>query len=236
MIDKLITIAPDTPPPEFDVAYRKLWERYDLKEYAQAQAKLFKPYHAAPKVTIGSYNILNNKTSLRAFKKALRRRITATPIRTPTPPTRPQNKRIVNFDGKYTKPYTPCKVHRLIERDSSWSTAGLYFDGFWSNTQYMVRISKPKTKRPLEVTQRVHHDFIVDALNGLAEASIGPETYMTGGVPMVNILGAHPIVINATYLDIIMKYHPGAQPWLKHDVVYFLAEGILVGVIMRMIQ
>lgn len=244
-IDRLIQEAPDTPPPVNMSAHRlnrqEAWAEYDLDRRAQLDALLHnivQPYHAADKVHIDGYDLLNNKTSLRAFKKASRRRLTSKPIGTPTPTVKPTGKRVTDFDGDYCRPYVPCKVVRLTERPQDCDTAGMYHAGFFTNGAYMVFTAKPKTKRPITDPYPDAGEFIDRAMAGdMLSAVIGAELYVEGCEPWVKI---HSMIgvfkINAVYLDIIMKHHPTAEAHTGADsgVVYFMKGETLVGCVMRL--
>ena len=159
------------------------------------------------------------------------------------------NKRIRQFAGEYENPYKVRKSNGIIEAQKDKGHAGFYGEGFFAPGPYMVKMDKPKTKRPLDKPPDAIKGMINIDQKDLYPAEIGNESYMnpTGdkgdGFLKVSVstdqMPKHKdwkskANYNPEILDLILTKHPGAEPYLTKDaILYFLKDGETVGVVTK---
>jgi len=242
-LNKLIAAAPDIEPPVFDmVAYDKMSgarvrgiiRKEDITEIVQALKDVWAEYNAFPKVQYKTYSLLNCKKTLRRFQKKRA-------PRTINPSSRPGigalNKRVMGDGIIYTMAYTPRRVIKLPEMPADRKDAGLYGAGFFCNNHYMVRIPRPKTKRPLKDA----HSRMVEMINDAhpdagTPVAVVEETYNYGTNEWVAYAHFYGVKtherVNAVHLDVIYKYHPGARAQYTNKHIDFFIGPDLIGIIM----
>lgn len=189
-----------------------------------------------------TYNLINTKQALRRFKRSR-------PYSTPKNPhypgckiralprVTPLNKRITGEDIQYTTPYTPRKVTKMPEAPDGFQYAGNYFDGLYTNNHMIVRVSKPKVKRPLLGKNKYHKAWLADIQPGMGTAATAvKETYSFTDehqIPKAHFFdGKRYLKVNAVLLDVIYKYHPEARARMVDKTVYFFIKGDMVGALM----
>ena len=242
-IDKLIAAAPDVDPPVFEGAYwdKLTWqlirtkiEKQDTSHIERELERIWEPYNNFPKVAHGPYTLLNCKQALRAFKKK-RAYSPRKPARRPG--IKPLNKRVMGEDIIYTMPYKPRRVPKLPEFPSDRSNSGLYGAGFFCNSHYMVRIDKPKTKRPLKSAHTQMKKMIKEANGGQGvPVAVVEEMFNSAVNPWVAYARFYgpsaSVTMDAAYLDVIYKYHPSARARYTGNQINFFVEHTLVGIAM----
>jgi hypothetical protein len=242
-INKLIKNAPDKEYPFFDCN--------DEKDYIKMHDYYDK--HEKTKITIpgcAEYQILNTKQKLTEFKKKISHFSISYKIKEKTnPEIKPLNNRVMDFAGDYEMPYVPKKITRLIESAPDRKHAGIYGFGYFSNWHYLIKIDKPKTRRPLLEEYPGIKDITTISLKELYKAIIGKEIYinpsgdkgdennyvevLTDEMPNYKEFKSR-LRFRPQYMDIIFKYYPDSIVYLNKDgLLYFLDNNdIVVGIVM----
>jgi hypothetical protein len=195
-----------------------------IAEAPDVPAPKFEYYHTFPKVKFKTYTLLNCKEALRKFKK--KRMYNA------RKPTRRPNTRVVGHGIYYSTPYIPRRVTKLPEYLYNEHYYGAYFDGFYTNNSILIKMDRPKTKKPLEEGNDAKRGFLKNlAGEALLHVDVKEETYK-GQLPEVRFAGkGMEMFIDGTLLDVVYKYHPEHIARTDGEIIGFYTNDELVAVI-----
>jgi hypothetical protein len=237
-IEKALLEAPDKP-------IRKKGDLVDL---------YFKNEQANGTISIqvpdaGRYSILNTKSVLEQFKRKVKNfPSTQMTYKTINPPsTRPTGRRIMDFAGEYTIPYSPKYAPTHLEAKGAY-----YEDGWYSDGTYLIKSEKPKTKTPYQpMPPPGVRSFLETKDTELYPATLGAEYYVnpTGekednvlhldvysqGMPYGNGQNRTEAVFNPEIIDVILKKYPKSETFLRNDgMLFFKVDGETVAAAVRM--
>lgn len=179
-----------------------------------------------------TYNLINEKAALRKFKKC-RFKNPRRPAGRKT--TRRLNKRVTGDEICYTTPYIPRKVTKLPEYSFSEQYYGAYFDGFYTNNFILIKMDRPKTKKPLQDGQDHHRAYMSSVRwSALMPVEVYKETYNfmdENPMPRAHFKGHLELEINAALLDVVYEYHPEATARTDKKIICFYVDQDLVAII-----
>lgn len=239
-IDGLLMVAPETSGGDFpSLRGVKCSDEYGVKmAFYKKQNTVSTSAPGGPQ-----YKILNHKLALFNFKKRMRSYPTGPPRRRITgrrPSIKSVNNRVTGFSGEYKSVYAPRKATKLIEMPEDRTSAGFYGYGCFSNSFYIIRVPKPKTKRPLIDPPEPMEDMVNMDIGELTPAIFGKEKYHNPSGDFIDeklrleVLGfcGVEICVNPRYVDLILKHHPESKPYLYEGRLYMMMGAEVSGVVM----